>query len=1588
MERDVSRSWVIPGKTKAFKENFTPYGASVFTDSCKLIGAQPWELSASRGYNVWVGVSSPTSALFVLTLASGIPSGRIHVERDKHFHHLQLNHNMSNQPQNKKTFSFLPNSLKSFQSRFSSSRNAAQTQTGQSAHVSRSGTTSPVMSRSPSPEGHNTDVQSSPSASVAVVGSSGSTVKEFAKDVWSAGYEVVKILNQCSGLCPPLKTALSGFIECVELYNKTAGNHKEMERILNKIFDLGSELTVKLQERRDQQKLDRIIGKMSKSLEEENKKIKAMLKQGFPRQLVRNSKYAGELVSCSVKIKAALDTFFHQVFQSLPRSRDAAFTAAIDFDNIPRGPCTKDTRVDVIKQIMDWVKETDSRKVPSVYWLTGLAGLGKTTIAYTICEELEEASIPFVSFFCSRQLDSKNSKLLITTICRDLAEQFSGFANALVPVLKGNSRIVDANLPLQMEKLLADPWKASLAHHDCRLVPVVIVDALDESDHGTQFFQELLNPVNLHKLSGIKFLVTSRPEPAFSSLGKSFPLNAVCKLHEIDDSNVQKDIEKYLFSALPDLKEDPNLEKLASQAAGFFIYAATAVRFISSPCQRCQHFSVTQKHTELQNIVTSWPVSSRGSERNAVAELYQQILGDAFSDDRISNQCLQILHIILCAGSRISISVIASLSDTDQETVENTVKSLHAVLFVSPKDQCVYWYHTSFPDFIFTQERAMFSIILKEGQSSQEINVFCDKVARHSMLACQCFIIMRKLCFNICNLKSSFEFDSDVPGLDQEKLRNLPPVLQYASQHWATHLSQAAPVDNDTNELLQFLDDFLCNKLLFWIEAMNLIDAKFECASLLKNAEEWVNKGTQKLDMSEYLLDAASFSAYFANSPASKSTPHLYISALSTWNHCSPICNYWKQQFSCIPSITLSTAKTIPLLTITTTNKWVSCVALSGDGNQIVFGCEDRSGALQIWDAKTGQQLRNLQGHTAAVTSVAFSPNGNQIVSGSWDTSVRVWDAKSGYQLKKLNHPDWVLSAVFSPDGHKIVSGSRDELVRIWEIKTGRRLLKLKGHTEWVRSVAFSPNGNAIVSGSRDYSVRVWNAETGHQDMMFQGHMGQVKSVTFSPDGRKIVSGAWDNCIKIWDAKTGQQLKDLQGHTGPINSVAFSPNGKQILSGAGDNSVCVWDVKTGDQLAELQGHAGPVQSVAFSHDGNSIVSGSYDCSVWVWDIKFSSSQRLQGHTSPVRSVIFLSDDQILSGFENGLMKVWDANTGKELRRLQDTNFGVLSVAFSSVGQKIVSGLFNGSVYVRDAKTDQLRKFQGHTGIVTSVAFSPDGNLIASGSKDQSVRIWKANEGHQLRNMPGNNGGVLSVAFSPDGNFVVSGCIDTRVQIWNVNTGQLRNIQGHSDSVHTVAFSHDGKFIVSGSEDKSVRVWEAETGHLLWSMQGHTDTVRSVAFSPDSNLIVSGSKDKTVRIWDAKTGHQLRKLQGHSAVVFAVAFSSDGKQIISGSQDFSVRLWDAVIDLPEFFTNDKKIISGLDNQPIHVLATSEVANSWVMEEGWILSGSKLLIWIPPPIRNILHHPHSLLIISPFGSAKIFFEGSKLGSFWHECYTPNL
>ena len=270
-------------------------------------------------------------------------------------------------------------------------------------------------------------------------------------------------------------------------------------------------------------------------------------------------------------------------------------------------------------------------------------------------------------------------------------------------------------------------------------------------------------------------------------------------------------------------------------------------------------------------------------------------------------------------------------------------------------------------------------------------------------------------------------------------------------------------------------------------------------------------------------------------------------------------------------------------------------VALSADGGRVVSASED--GTVRVWDALSGECVRELRGHTRGVTSVALSADGGRVVSGSDDGTVRVWDALSGECVRELRgHTNWVRSVAVSADGGRVVSVSEDGTVRVWDALSGECVRELRG-PRGVKGVAVSADGGRVVSGSEDGTVRVWDALSGESLRELRGHTRAVTSVALSADGGRVVSGSYDGTVRVWDALSGECVRELRGHMNWVLSVALSAEGGRAVSGSEDGTVRVWDALSGECVCELRGHTDWVRSVALSAEGGRVVSGSDDGTV-------------------------------------------------------------------------------------------------------------------------------------------------------------------------------------------------------------------------------------------------------------------------------------------------------------------------------------------------------------------------------------------------------
>ncbi len=566
---------------------------------------------------------------------------------------------------------------------------------------------------------------------------------------------------------------------------------------------------------------------------------------------------------------------------------------------------------------------------------------------------------------------------------------------------------------------------------------------------------------------------------------------------------------------------------------------------------------------------------------------------------------------------------------------------------------------------------------------------------------------------------------------------------------------------------------------------------------------------------------------------------------------------------------------------------WVQSVAFSPDGQKIVSGSKDTT--LIIWDVATGNPVgMPLSGHESEVWSVAFSPVEDLSASAGLDGQIFLWNASNGQYIGDplRGHTGWVTSVAFSPDGKRLVSGGSDGTIRVWDVSTGASLAVLQGHKDVVWCVAWSPDGSLLASGSADSMILLWDTKNFSEVRSLMGHRDLVRSLAWSPDGRNLASGGvieegkatWGEVI-VWDILTGESKKLERRDEQAVRAVAFDPSGAVLAIGQANGAIMLWDVRRSKILGEpIRGHDQMVMGLAFSPDGRYMTSGSIDETVILWDF-----------FTYTRSIAFSPDrNYMVSGSEDNAVRVWEVATENEISRMVHDAI-VTSVAFSQDGIYVVSGSEDNTVRVWDAYGGKEIARMVHDAGVTSVAFSPDGKYVVSGSKDNTARVWDAYSGKEIARMV-HDAVVTSVAFSPDGVYVLSGSEDKTARVWEAATGKEIARMVHGGSVSSVAFSRDGKDALSGSLDQTARLWDAITGKESVRMTLDTG-VTKVAFSLDGEYMLTGNGRVTVRLWETATGVEITALSIPGTEIAGLVFSPDGKTLSIGTGSGSVLFWD-------------------------------------------------------------------------------------------------
>ncbi|KAJ6535522.1 WD40-repeat-containing domain protein [Mycena capillaripes] len=877
--------------------------------------------------------------------------------------------------------------------------------------------------------------------------------------------------------------------------------------------------------------------------------------------------------------------------------------AGAGYDDIGGGSeCMPGTRVGVLAELMAWATDLDS---PPIYFLTGLAGTGKSAIARSFARLLDSQGLLGATFFCSRGSEARSTVAeIIPTIAFRLSYHSQRFAEAAIHAIKNAPGVSfhHRSSIFQFRTLILEPSQA-LADSP---IPVIIIDALDECS-GIDTTRELLGTLirsGSNPYNRLKFFITSRPEPHIETVFGPEVVARRLRLRDVEDVSVRADIEKYLKKKLgeiarriqsPGWPTPTDISDLVNRTGKLFIFAFTAVQYLSG-----ETLSRHEIQTRLRNILSA---SAPSKIQTAVIDtLYSQIIDAAWEGKESSEKMARknVLATLICLREPLALTGISGLLREDPRNLESILADFHSVIDMpGSADVPIVIFHASFSDYITDSRRSGDNAL-----STQE---------HHAVLALQCLKCMNSLLHtNMCSIGRAYSVNSVTEGVLDI---SVPGHLRYAAIHWGTHLPlmPLGAVDSTLNSELQC---WAKTHILHWLECLSLIDKLHLAPDALRQA----------------------------------------LVFLSSQN-CPKIEGLLEEVLRMLPQI-FRFASLYPLEVYHSALEWLPMAS-----NLRIAYATKPSCALTGLDQEWGN-CEQIFKHRSTCYSVAVSPVGDCVVCATGDNNAYIWVINTGQIRAELRgHSDAVTSVAYASHAKTIASGSKDRTVRLWNVATAETERELVGHRDAVLSVAFSSNGSRLVSASRDTTTMVWNVETGDIEAILGGHSEPVRSIAFSVDGATLLSSSEDiTLVRIWDRTSGAIMHDLVGHSACVMSIAFSRDGHHLASGSEDQTVRIWNVETAEMEQQLLGHTGMVFSVAFSVDGDRLISASSDRTVRIWNISTEKAQSKMILRSPwVWSVGFTPQtEKIYSRSGDNTVRIWNAKTGELEQKSTEAALGMNS----------------------------------------------------------------------------------------------------------------------------------------------------------------------------------------------------------------------------------------------------------------------------------------------------------------------------------------
>ena len=620
-------------------------------------------------------------------------------------------------------------------------------------------------------------------------------------------------------------------------------------------------------------------------------------------------------------------------------------------------------------------------------------------------------------------------------------------------------------------------------------------------------------------------------------------------------------------------------------------------------------------------------------------------------------------------------------------------------------------------------------------------------------------------------------------------------------------------------------------------------------------------------------------------------------------------------------------------------------LAIRPDSKQVAGGGDAQltDKGLYLWDFNTAALTVRIE-TPAAVTGVAYSPDGSQIAVSQADNRLRIYASEGGVLLEDIptpqppqnvaylaagtlvagqadnqsrifgisiqkvltGHMGAVNSIVYSDNGELLLSAGADKTLRVWSVATGQVVMNLAGCTDVITSASFSPDQKSVIASSIDKNVRIWAlpekldpkaAAPTIAPTTTVVHLTPVQSAVFSPDGTTFASAGDDFQVHVWDRKTGLELERFLGHTAIVTRLGYAADGLSLISGANDNTSRVWPITT---RAVQQAHKGPATAVKFAGAGKSVVTAGEDFQVVLWALKGLEKQlALAGATLPVRALSVSKDGAfIAAGGDDKQLRIWNAEDGKPVA-VEPTPAAITSLTWSPSGTKILAGgadniarTYGREVPAGGKNLPLLQEGLGHTAAVTAGAFTADERALYTVSVDRTWKRWLSAGASPAFKLAGHKAQIYGMDFTPDGKLLASASGDKTVQIWNVADGKPTvKCEGHTGQVYAVSFTPNGAMLASAGADKVIRLWKLDGTLIKELKEGVDDGLYSLQFYADNVYLLSAGLARTWQFWNTADGKSMRTATGHTDHIYRAVFNPAWNRVASVDYSGHLFLWD-------------------------------------------------------------------------------------------------